>query len=54
MDDDFDHIAFVVFEDETYRYGFNNDSLEIFDVETAEEVAEALCPRDDPDEVIIT
>lgn len=52
MDDKFDYIAFVVFDDKTFRYGFNEDTLEILD-ETPEGAARAFCPRDDPIDVII-
>lgn len=51
--DETDYEAFVVFEDETYHYGFDADTFPLYDAQTPEEVAEALCPRDNPVEVII-
>lgn len=53
MSDEFDYIAIVVFTDDTFRYGFNEPTLEIFGVDTPEEAAVTLCPRKDPEEVII-
>lgn len=56
MDDEFEYIAFVVFEDKTYRYGFNEETVKMLAAESRspEEAAKRLCPRDDPIEVIIT
>lgn len=48
-----DYTAYVVFGDETYQYAFNEDTIRIFGVESAEEAAERLCPRKDPAGVII-